>query len=321
MRRIARLFSAALISVTLVCVPGFRTPASADDPLFIDWNSLLPSLTDEYDPTSENDCVAGRPNCLKATLREMSKSFAPLATSCSHNATFSLAYWRVTQTYGHVRDIPGYFVDTPFMNHVDAVFGKYYLRAYENWSSGRLPEVPEAWLIAFEAAKNKRVSGTGDLLLGINGHVNRDLPFVMAAVGLVAPDGTSRKYDFDKVNQFLSQVSPPLTAEEAARFDPGMASSDTPQGLGYTFSYQLVASWRERGWRNAEALVSAPTDAERAVVAAQIEADAALEAREIAAAFAYQPPLSSTTSRDAYCAVHYADPAPNPYPMGTPSAF
>jgi hypothetical protein len=37
------------------------------------------------------------------------------------------------------------------------------------------------------------VTGSGDLLLGISAHVNRDLPFVLASLGLVAPDGTSRK--------------------------------------------------------------------------------------------------------------------------------
>ena len=77
----------------------------------------------------------------------------------------------------------------PYFNHVDAVFARYYTDAYYNWQSGNRAAVPRAWLTALDAAKNKKVSGTGDLLLGMNAHINRDLPYVMAASGLVAPDG------------------------------------------------------------------------------------------------------------------------------------
>ena len=34
---------------------------------------------------------------------------------------------------------------------------------------------------------------------------------------------------------------------------------------------------------------------------------------------AYTPPLTTTTTRDAWCAAHHADPAPLPYAFGTAS--
>jgi hypothetical protein len=148
------------------------------------------------------------------------------------------------------------------------------------------------------------VTGSGDLLLGISAHVNRDLPFVLAELGLVAPDGTSRKADHDRINVMLNMVQEPLLAEQARRFDPDMAVPATPYGLGYTGLMQTLLVWREDAWRSAELLVAAPDAATRAEVAAGIERKAHLQAQAIVAASAYLPPLRTTSARDRHCAVH-----------------
>src|SRR5947209_14468741 len=90
--------------------------------VLVDWSSLLPGLTDQYDPNSANDCVAGRVTCVDATIREMQRRFAPLASSCNHNALFALLYLRVTQQYRQAVSNPSYFSDNAFVNHEDAVF-------------------------------------------------------------------------------------------------------------------------------------------------------------------------------------------------------
>jgi hypothetical protein len=307
-----------LASASIVAAPA---PASADTaPLFVDWTSLLPSLDDGFDPNSANDCTAGRPNCVDITIREMQRRFDPLARSCSHQAVFSMAYLRTTQTYEWARNQLGFFADTPWVNHEDAVFAKYYFQAYDNWAAGQRAAVPQAWLIALDAAANRRVSGSGNLLLGMSAHVNRDLPFVLAAIGITAPDGSTRKPDHDKVNQFLNAELQQLLAEEGARFDPATYPNiNTPYGIGYTGLFQTLAVWREQAWRNAEALTDAPTAADRAIVAQQIEASAAAEAQSLVVADAYVPPLTNSSGRDAYCAVHYWDAAPLAYPWGTPT--
>src|SRR5438309_2804717 len=107
-----RLLAAALTTSILstLLVVGGATVAHADDPVFVDWTSLLPSLTDTYDPNSANDCTAGRSNCIDITLREMQRRFDPLAQACDHNAVFALAYLRTTQTYKWARDQQGFFV-------------------------------------------------------------------------------------------------------------------------------------------------------------------------------------------------------------------
>ena len=72
-------------------------------------------------------------------------------------------------------------------------------------------------------------------------------------------------------------------------------------------SIQSVVGWREEAWRNAERLAAAATDADRAVIAAQIDQAATNEAIAIKSAYTYDGITSSSASRDAYCAAHHND--------------
>ena len=313
LRRHARWTGGVLAGALLVAGGPTATAATQTN---VAWSSYLAGWTDEYVPTSSNDCVAGRDNCLKATLKELARIADDTAKSCSHDAIFARAYVRMTQTYGWSRDIAGYYEDVPFANHQDAVFAKKFTDAYYAYQSGDRATVPQAWLTAFDASRDKRVSATGSLLLGMNAHINRDLPFVLASVGLVAPDGSSRKPDFDAVERWLYTATDPLIAEIATRFDPTADDSNDPYGLSNLALFQLVSGWRESAWRNAEALVSAPTPEARALVAASIEAEAADAAQTILNTQSYVPPLTSSGLRDQWCAGHHDDTPPLPYDFG-----
>jgi Family of unknown function (DUF5995) len=285
----------------LLMLPG---GARAQHPPYVGWTDLLPGLTHEFVPSSENDCAAGRTRCVDVVIREMQRRFHPLATSCDHDSIFALSYLRTTEEYRRTIADPSFFDDTAFVNHEDAVFARYYFDAFDDWHAGRRGAVPPAWAIAFRAADDRAVSATGNLQLGINAHVQRDLPFVLAGIGLVKPDGSSRKPDHNRVNQFLNRVTIPLYAEIARRFDPTIDDVNLPGTLDEFALFQLIVAWREAAWRNAERLVSARSADARARVAASIEAYAASQANLIRLASAYGP-LRSSAARDAYCATHH----------------
>ena len=289
-------------------VLALAAPAAAlgEDAPFVGWTSLLPGLSFPYDPTSPDDCIAGRRNCVDKTIREMTRRLDSFASSCDHNAIFSLTYLRVTEEYRRTIDEP-FFDDTPFVNYEDTLFAHYYFAAFDAWATGRSQEVPPAWRIAFDSAANRAVSATGDLLLGINAHVQRDLPLVLYSIGLVAPDGTSRKADHDRVDIILNRVADDVLAEIARRFDPTADDANLPTSLDDAAIFQTLAAWRESAWRKAEALATAPTPAARDLIVAQIEADAATQARAIATATRYLPLTNGSAQRDAYCAVHHDD--------------
>src|SRR4029450_1867401 len=83
----------------LVLALAWPAAAVAEDPPFVGWSALLPGLSIPYDTTSPNDCVAGRGQGVDQVVREMTKRLDPLASSCDHDAIFSLTYLRVTEEY------------------------------------------------------------------------------------------------------------------------------------------------------------------------------------------------------------------------------
>jgi len=240
-------------------------------------------------------------------VREMTRRFNRLAGSCDHNAIFSLTYLRTTEEFRRATTTAGFFADASFVNHEDAVFARYYFDPYDAWAAGRRSQVPQAWLIAFDAARDREVSASGNLLLGLNAHINRDLPYVLSGIGLRAPDGSSRKSDHDKVNTFLNRVADTLYPEIARRFDPTVDDNDLPGTYDDLLTFQAVAAMRESAWRNAERLADARTGRERMLVEQSIETYATSEALAIKAATAYLPGSGGSAARDAHCAVHHDD--------------
>jgi hypothetical protein len=296
---------ATTLGVTLAVAPTATAPARAETPIFLGWPALLPPLPDQYTPLQAQECADGSPSCVNATIAMMTSQLNQLAATCDHRALFSLAYLRTTQTYQTAAARPGFFHDPGYVNTEDAVFAAYYFRAYDDWTAGNTSAVPPAWQITFSAAAGKKVTGVGDFLLGMNAHINRDLPFVLASLGLVTPDGASRKPDHDQVNVFLNQVVDPLLAEAAARFDPSVTDLSTPYGITWTVFMQIIEVWREAAWRNAELLVDAPSAAIRATVAQTIETTAAATAVALRTTYSYLPLVMTTASRDAFCSTHH----------------
>ena len=158
--------------------------------------------------------------------------------------------------------------------------------------------------MAFRTADRKWASAAGNLLLGMSAHVNRDLPFALYAVGLVAPDGSSRKPDHDAVNQILDMVITPLLDEIAAKYDPTVRVVPGIRNRSMTFSRSSCSRVATKAWDNAVALATAPDAAARTLIANAIEQAAITKAKSLLALTRYAPPLTSSSSRDAYCSVH-----------------
>lgn len=313
-----RSLSIALVLAVVGAVAGVsavQSRAGATDPRYVEWPALLPGLSDGYDPGSTNDCVAGKLSCINAMVREMERRYEPLAASCSHQALFALTYLRVTQTYAWSAQQPDYYPDVRWLNHAVAVFAKYYLRAYDAWTADNSSTaVPQAWRTAFDAARDRKVSGGGNFYLGINAHINRDLAFAMAAAGLTDRDGVSEKPSYDRVDKLLNSVSVPLVAELAARLDPSMDDTQSPFYVDAVAAGNVMFGWREQAWRNAE-LLSTSSGTTWSTVAASIEANSVTQATTYRSAMA----VPDSADRDAFCAAHHSDPAPMAYPFGTPT--
>jgi hypothetical protein len=255
--------------------------------------------------TAATPCPDGTTRCVTKTIKDMQARYDVLAPACDHSVIFSLSYLLTTQQYKIVTKDPTFFRDTPWVNREDWNFAKLYLNAMDAYRPHRTTAgVPQAWQIALDAAYDQSVTGSGDLLLGINAHVNRDLPFALYQMGLVAPDGTTRKPDHDKVNVMLRQVLPKVLDLESKRFDPTIPG-DVVMGTDMDMDglMSLLVAWRESAWDNAVLLATAPNDAIRNTVAATIESQAATEATSLRTATLAT--AAQRNARNAYCAQHW----------------
>lgn len=235
-------------------------------------------------------CQEGRPHCAHFVIQEMERRFRHLAKDCDHDAIFSLLYLRTTEKFRDTLSSIGYG-DPASIVRQDALFADYYFRAYDAHHRGE-GFVPPAWQIAFAAAGQRRVTAAGNALLGINAHVQRDLPFTL--FDLDQGGFPVSHADHTLVNNFLAQVM--VDAEIAGRFDPTFDDNNDPAAL-----LQLLFAWRELAFINYLRLRNAPTAEARAVVAAEIEGFAAAVAAGIVQQTAY-PPGADSSSRDAFCA-------------------
>jgi len=289
----------ALCSPAAVRADGPPTVDLSSDPWFVGWSELLPAGYLGVETDSSDVCVAGRIACVDGVIRRLERQVSDLG--CNHNAIFSLAYARTSEKVAAVEQAnPAFFADNPWLNHYDATFADMYFDAWNAWQ--RTGIAPAAWALAFRTADQKGASAAGNLLLGLSAHVNRDLPFTLYAIGLVAPDGSSRKPDHDAVNRILNMVISPLLDEIAARYDPSVrVVPGLPERLDDFLVFQVLPQWRQEAWNNAVALASAPDAAARAVIADGIERAAVTKGQALLSLTQYVPPLTSSASRDAYC--------------------
>jgi hypothetical protein len=270
----------------------------AIDPLVRAQLPLDPRLYGPYSlrPTPSR-CSSGSFSCIDKTIADMTARFAKLAPSCDHDAVFSLLYLRVTERYKQVAATPGFFVDPRKVNWEDAVFSDLYTGAFDDWHANTPLTVPPIWRLAYAAADARQVSGSGDALLGMAAHILRDLPFTLYRIGMVD------HRDHLAVNTLLASVYESATRELARRFDPTISASYLVPGTQQTFM-QVVAEWREQGWRNAQALLAAPDDAARAEVARRIEREAWSTGLTLYLGTRYAA-QQLTLVRDSYCATHW----------------
>ncbi|HWH45969.1 MAG TPA: DUF5995 family protein [Thermoleophilaceae bacterium] len=264
------------------------------------WRGIASGLGGPEDPDSSNVCDRGERRCIDEVVREMRRRFELLAARCDHRAAFAFMYLTVTEGVGETG--ARIFENPRYLNHLDAVFAQLYFDAFDAHARGERERVPVAWQIALDAAERRQVTGLGDMLLGMNAHISRDLPFALARIGLETAAGAPARRDYDRVNQLLADVQDPMLAAASDRLDPSIGKFEIA-ALGFSAGdiAELIATWRSEAYRNAEALIEAPPGARRALVAARIETNAESRARILQAATSYTLLGETSAARDRYC--------------------
>lgn len=193
---------------------------------------------------------------------------------CDHRAVFATVYRLLTrQARLALEEDPSFFDDPAGLGYEALLFYELYEQMLTAHLAG--DPIPPAWQTAMDVAQEGDWTAGHDMLQGINAHVQRDMPFAVAAAGLNVPDGSSRKADHDRFNQVLNESYPTIVAAVAERYDPFMQSVDETGGpADDEGSMQMVAQWREGVWRHAEQLVTTHDTPAFDVTVQQIEANA-----------------------------------------------
>jgi hypothetical protein len=286
----------------IVCALAFgghaATAGGSAHPANVHWESFLPALESpsNIQPGKVPNCRKATSRCVDVQIKRMKRLQRELG--CDHRAVFATTYLELTRQY---RDdlsagMKKQLMDLKYLYREVAVFANVYFESVKRNKRGQ--DVPEAWRIAFDTARDGSVNAAQDMLLGINAHVQNDMPFVIAALGVRAKDGRSRKPDHDLVNDVLDRAYERVVRTVADRYDPFVNTTNAPWNPGDDVAgLEMVKGWRENVWRNAERLVNASSDEERRRIADDIEARAADWARGMAS---FQTP-GDRERRDSYC--------------------
>src|SRR5262249_22786682 len=135
---------------------------------------------------------------------------------------------------------------------------------------------------AFMRAEQRVDNVLQDALLGINAHINYDLPLALYAEGLTR-DGRSHRPDYDRVDRILQSTALPLVRELARLYDPALYllrlfGRDVTEWL----TLVVFSTWRAEAWQNAVRLEAAASEEAFEAVRSEMEARALTRAREIA---------------------------------------
>jgi hypothetical protein len=182
------------------------------------------------------------------------------------------------------------------MEYLITNFSNRYFRAFRRYARGL--RVAPAWRITFETAAGADANAGQEVLLFSNAHVQRDLPFAYAKLGIETRSGKSRKPDHDAVNAVNARVFDGIEKFIAANYDPTFSLIDIPvvpvEEVG---TLELVKMWREQAWRSAERLLAAEGPEERAEVVTTIRENSTRWAEMISSG---ETPGHRET-RDNYC--------------------
>ena len=221
--------------------------------------------------------AAQQPDNIDEALVCMQKGLEYFHETHDRRAIFLRLYYMMTlEVHAAINGCGDYenrqvFIDPAWVFRLSGKFSTLYFKSL------MAPEGDRAWRLAYEVAQRRGSSVVENALLGINAHINFDLPRAIAK-NLEDEDLSDfttvqkRKFDHDQVNNLLVRTLNPVQRVLARDYEPGIAAADWLLGdLDERVSEEALRHYRERVWWDAIAYAAAPTDKDRLIVRNKLE--------------------------------------------------
>jgi len=195
---------------------------------------------------------------IDALIERMWELLEPMEAAADPKRIFHATYLRTTIAVAEEIKRPGGFADPEWTERWDVAFADLYLEALEQLQAGEQPSRP--WAIAFAARRGLPVLTS--LLLGMNAHINYDLPQALLAVitdeefddaGLIA----TREADHKAIDDILAaRVS--AEGDELINIDgPGSLLNRLLRPFNQSGTRRFLREARQKVWANAISLSQA----------------------------------------------------------------
>ena len=192
---------------------------------------------------------------IDAVVARMQQRIDALPPDLSHRAVFASTYLRTTRAVG-AAIADARFEDPEWVRRWDVAFAQEYLDAHDADRDGRTADVPRPWRLAFAAPAD--LPPLRHVLLGINAHVNYDLPPAMLAV-ISDEDFTDpvligrRQRDHERIDAVLAS----RVADENGMLGPLSVLDRLLRPLNQASSKRFLREARQKVWLNVEQLQAA----------------------------------------------------------------
>lgn len=162
-----------------------------------------------------------------------------------------------------------YFADCEWVSRLLVRFSEYYFDALDLYQANH-PHVPRVWKQAHEATQNPKTHVIQNLLLGINAHINYDLP--LALFDCLEEEWPScdtsrrilRKNDHELVNQIISASIDEVQDSIIKPLSPSLAIFDKLLGpMDEWLLSKMISAWRSDVWEVTEMLLAAESPEKR----------------------------------------------------------
>src|SRR5262245_5559481 len=215
-------------------------------------------------------------------IQRMDDLLARWDASRDYRAVFIRSYREITARMA--QGVSGAeFEDVTWMQALDITFGQLYFDALDGFDAG-VTAIPKCWKIAFDLARAKKTTVLQDLLLGMNAHINHDLPIAVYRNSLDASQRLEHQRDYDKVNLILAGMIDSVQKAVTSHYSVILAYFDRWFGRSDEFLAEAgIRFSRNRAWAHAVALADSRHDQERQELLKRLDDEVSLQALAIAA--------------------------------------